>query len=408
MSSGEQRGVSRRGLLGGAAAASVGVASVDVSNVTSTAPNSAHISLNPALSIERFGARPDASPEINLKAFLRCLAQCRQDGTPLLIPAERYELQSPHAPIDLTRIARNARRAIAIIGTGGPGSSVLSLKAGGLQFASLTDWFDPTFEGFSVIGNTNRALFEIGNSDFSDPVNMMRIRDVYVENSSAQQSATGVVLNYIAPGSYAIGLKSNVYSDGKTAFAGTALRCRQVEAMSFVGGAAGNAAVGVHIVDGFNFGLSFTGMTFENCAVAVQHVSDKSGGHVFQGCQFSNLRDWSIESFAANESAWIELIACNFTMAEPLVNPVRYHGVRIRDRRNIETPVVPKSGTAVNNATGRDVDIYIWGGNITEMEILGAWMPYGNADVRMVRLAPGRQISLRWKAMPSWKWHNGG
>ena len=239
---------------------------------------------------------------------------------------------------------------------------------------------------------------------------MLHIHDLYLENGLEKPEAVALRLNYIAPGGYAIGLKCNAYSALGKINVGTAVEFRQVECMTLIGGAIGNAAVGVKIDGGVTFGLVFSGITFENCNVSIQHLSPLSGGHSFQGCQFSNIVDWAIQSAASLTSEWIEFNTCNFALPGDLVDPRHHAGVRISDRRNIATPSLPRSGEPITNATGRHLDIYLWGGEIKRITLNGSPMSVPARAVPAViflRLAPGQVMVLDWVAAPTWAWHNG-
>ena len=364
-------------------------------------------------SIESFGARPDASGTKNLAALRRCISACRDDGAPVLVPAGEFALANGGDPIvlDLTRIVRGAPHAIALTGLAGPGQSVLRIegRSGGLRFEGPTDWFDPVIEGLGFIGGLAGPLVSIGRDDFSDPVNMLRLFDVSIENSFDQGPVAALRLNYIAPGSVAVGLKANGYADGRGRNYGTAIECRQVECMVFAGGAASNAAVGMAIRDGVNFGINVQGFTFENSNVAFSNEVSTSGAHVVIGCQFSAIIDHAIRSSGCNQSQWIEFVADNFAMdGGTILDPSACEGVWIHDRHGIPTPTLPASGQAIRNLSGRSVQITMWGGMVHAIMMDGTRMEIGTptqlAPGTALTVPPGSTIGIDYVQPPAWQW----
>lgn len=368
-----------------------------------------------ARSITSFGARPDAPGDVNLHALRACIEACREDGAPVLVPVGRFNLTNAQRPIilDLTRMTRGALRAVPLIGEAGPAHSILHVEGqwSGIHLQGAADWFDLVVEGIGISGAMADTLVSIGRNDFSDPVNMARLRDVAVENSFDRGPVVALRLNYMAPGSLAMGLKVNAYADGKGRNYGTALECRQVESMSFIGGAASNAAVGVAVRDGVNFGILLQAFTFENTDVGFSNEVSTSGAHAVTGCQFSEIGLRAIRSTGCNQSQWIEFTASNFAMkAEKILEPDACEGVWIHDRQGIETPSMPRSGAPLRNLTGRSVQVLIWGGAVQTLIIDGVRMG-GGKDMPLPFLAslslrPGSRITVEYSQKPTWQWQN--
>lgn len=368
-----------------------------------------------ARSIAAFGARPDAPGDINLRALRACIEACREDGAPVLVPIGQFNLANAERPIvlDLTRMTRGALRAVPLIGEGGPAHSLLHVEGqrGGIQLQGASDWFDLIVEGVGVSGAMADALVSIGRNDFTDPVNMARLRDVAVENSFDRGSVVALRLNYIAPGSLAMGLKVNAYADGHGRNYGTALECRQVENMSFIAGAASNASIGVAVRDGVNFGILLEAFTFENTDIGFSNEVSTSGAHTITGCQFSEIGMRAIRSKGCNQSQWIEFAACNFAM-EPkkILDPIACEGIWIHDRHGIETPTIPPSAASLRNSTGRSVRVLIWGGAVKALIIDGVRMG-GGQEIALpigtsVTLQPGSTIAMEYSQKPVWQWQN--
>jgi len=70
-------------------------------------------------------------------------------------------------------------------------------------------------------------------------------------------------------------------------------------------------------------------------------------------------------------------------------------------------PSVPASGTAQANTNPYPVNVYIYGGTVTEIQYTpsgGTAVEVGTAGPATVRLNPGDSITLTYTAAPSWQW----
>ena len=357
-------------------------------------------------SVKNYGAVGDGSTN-DYTAFANTLTRCLDTGAPMIIPAGDYlwDLTSVGTALwDVTRTVRGAKRAIKIIGMGQGQTSIHITNATSIawQIASTTDWFDPYLEGFTIYGSFNFPLLVIGKNDYSDPVNMLHIKDVSVENSNNGSSNEALRLNYIAGGS-AYNLRCNAYSNGSGTNTGTALRIRQAEFLSFVGGAAGNAARGVDFTDGVSFGCTFIGQTYENSDYCFSNRSANSGAHTVMGSQFSNVATYAIYSSASLSGEPLTFIGNNYTPSGALVDPSNYSGVRIVHSRSVSTPSLPASTVAATNTTGHSVMVYIWGGTVTAVTVDG--FAFGlTSGVFIVQ--PGSTIAVTYSVVPSWQWRN--
>ncbi len=361
------------------------------------------------LNVFWFGAVGDDSTN-DLAAFNATLAACKASGVAMFIPGGyAYSLDGGGASIDwnptLTR--DGALRAIPIIG-GGAAHTVLHVSNSGtrgIYVFSSAAWFDLTIEGVTIKGSVAGALLTIGKDDYSDPVNMMSIEGVSVENSLNNASNEAVRFNYIAGGDV-INLRANSYADGLGTNVGSALRIRQAEFVTFVGGAAGNAARGVDITDGVNFGLTFIGQTYENTNYCWSHRSANSGGHSVLGGQFSNVVTYPIFSSGMLGGQNAEFIGCNFQPAGDVVDPANYVGIHVHDSRGITPPAVPASTVAATNTTGRSVMVFINGGNVTGITVNGSSVTY--ATNSYVFLKAGGTLAITYSVAPTWSWETIG
>ncbi|HKR17665.1 hypothetical protein [Rhizorhapis sp.] len=358
------------------------------------------------LNVKGYGALGDGSTN-DYTHFTDTLAQCVATGAPMFIPPGDYlwDLTSVGtASWDVTRTVRGAKRAIPIIGAGLGQTSIHITNGTSIawQIASSSDWFDLTLEGFTVYGAMDIPLLVIGKNDYSDPVNMMAIKNVSVENSYNGTGNEAVRLNYITGGE-AINLRCNSYSNGSGTNKGSALRIRQGEFLSFVGGAAGNAARGVDFTDGVSFGCTFIGQTYENSDYCFSNRSANSGAHTVMGSQFSNVATYAIYSSASLSGEPLTFIGNNYTPSGALVDPSNYSGVRIVHSRSVSTPSLPASTVAATNTTGHSVMVYIWGGTVTAVTVDG--FAFGlTSGVFIVQ--PGSTIAVTYSVAPSWQWRN--
>lgn len=365
------------------------------------------------LNVFGFGAVGDNSTN-DLAAFNACLTACKAVGARMIIPAgHTYKLDGGGSPIvwDPTKTRDGALRAVPIIGMGNAHAVLNVTNTGtdaGIQVYSTEQWFDCCIENLTIKGQVTGPLLTIGKNDYSDPVNMMSLRNVSVENSVNNAANEAVRLNYVAGGE-AINLRANSYASGTGVNLGSALRLRQCEFVSFIGGAAGNATHGVDITDGVNFGLTFISQTYENVDYSFAHRSGNSGQHSVIGGQFSEVVQYPIYSSGILADAEIVFIGCNFTTTGALVDPDNYQGVRIATRRGVTPPDVPASTVTAANTTGFPVQVYVNGGNVTAYNINGEGArPFAtNAYIPEI-LLPGETIALTYSVAPTWSWKNIG
>ena len=79
---------------------------------------------------------------------------------------------------------------------------------------------------------------------------------------------------------------------------------------------------------------------------------------------------------------------------------------------SISTPSVPSSGTAQQNTNPYAVDVYVYGGDVTEIQITKGGTAYTVFSVstaiamsgQAYKLNPGDSITLTYSTAPSWEW----
>ena len=161
-----------------------------------------------------------------------------------------------------------------------------------------------------IVGTFAFPLVAIGMDDYSDPVNMIDITNVAIQNGANSPTAEGLRLNYIA-GGQTRGLRVNCYADGQGNNNGTALRVRQAAFVTFVGGGFGNAQRSVDFTDGTSLNCTFIGQTFENTNIGISHRSSNSGGHTFHSPQITEVTQFAVQSTGALASKTVILQSPN-------------------------------------------------------------------------------------------------
>jgi hypothetical protein len=254
-------------------------------------------------------------------------------------------------------------------------------------------------------------MLQFGNNNLStDPINMLNLEDLSIENQLNSSANEALRLNYIAGGTLR-NVRANAYANGTGTNNGTALKIRQAEFVSFVGGSFGNGHRGIHITDGVNFCLTFDGQTLENTDISVDHDSASSGGHFIWGAQVTNVTQYAFRSSAMLSDKRMVIEPQNFAglggfPSAALLDPANNVGIIIRDRAGVTAPAVPASGSPVTNTTGRVVVVTIWGGTVTADNVNGLGIGITNANPRTYIIAPGDTIGWTGASAPSWTWTN--
>jgi hypothetical protein len=133
---------------------------------------------------------------------------------------------------------------------------------------------------------------------------------------------------------------------------------------------------------------SFDMTAFQGVAGAVTMLSGDTSGNEWLTKQFAYIDAYTAYSgFAIATSEFISLNG-------------RWIG-------NPTTPAVPASGTAQQNLNPFPVNVYVYGGGVTEIQYTpngGSGVEVGNTTPAMIRLNPGDSLTLRYSSAPSWAW----
>jgi hypothetical protein len=125
-----------------------------------------------------------------------------------------------------------------------------------------------------------------------------------------------------------------------------------------------------------------TATTYTISYLIAKFIHNAGGGSVLSGSIDIGYVDWNVNDFSTPAST------------QP------------------STPSVPTSGTAQENTNPYPVDVYIYGGDVTEIQITRGGTAYTVLSVstaiamsgQSYRLNPGDSITLTYSTAPSWEW----
>ncbi|MBV8778827.1 MAG: hypothetical protein JO258_16650, partial [Alphaproteobacteria bacterium] len=204
---------------------------------------------------------------------------------PVHLPAGAYKITSGVA-IDYAGQAANGFRLISENATldgrtiaAGP---ALRVKCSGGTVASPTNCFYFREEGtLFVRANTPGYAVVIGNSDFSDAHNALRLDHLVVNNASTAAAAGGLQLNYV--------LDSDLYAvaDSAGGAAGIALEQTQFSRISGAGSAAGTGGAAMLLENGYDFSNTIFAFDFEVAPTCLSISSPHDGQNTFVSPYFN-------------------------------------------------------------------------------------------------------------------------
>ena len=313
---------------------------------------------------------------------------------------------------DPTFLEAGGKRAIRMTGDGTRLTEIEITNAAsiGWQIASTIDWFDFHFRGITVRGAFNFPLFVVGKNDYSDPVNMLFMEEVSIENSFNGSSNVACRFNYIAGGvtnnfrtaAYALAVDNVLVAVNGTGFEG-----RQVHFVVFNGGGHGNATRGVDFKDGTSVACVFNSPTLENVDYCFSNRSANSGAHTLNGPQLTNCLVYEVFSAAALSNRQIRVVNPNCDGICD-VDPANSAQVVVVDDSTVATPAAPASTVSVANTTGRDVLVTYWGVSTLSVITLGGLGDGISATSGSFVLRAGKSVALTYTGTLTWRWRNIG
>jgi len=252
------------------------------------------------------------------------------------------------------------------------------------------DYFKMTDIGMQ--GSTPGIVFQVGNENFSDPVNEP-VLEIQVQNFNTASTAKAVELNYVLNGSFRI-----VAAVGGN---GYALTMNQCCFSTFQGAYSAILGTSIHLTDGFNYGNVFLSPDLENVTNCVVIDGANCVNNTFIGGTWS----YTGAGIVATAGGANRIVNPNpnppspGTLAGFMGSTV---GVLIESPLfAVSTPAVAASGASVTNTTGQRVQVLIWGGTVSSIIAngLGIGVSGGTFIVN-----PGESLGVNYSSKPTWHW----
>jgi hypothetical protein len=237
-------------------------------------------------------------------AITRALAAALAQDAPLFLPHGTFRITRPLV-IDYTKRADTGFRLISmgaiIDGKAISTAPVVEIVCTGGNPSAPKGCFYFNEQGtLFVNANTDGYAVVIGQRDFSDAHNSIKIDHLVVNNANAGSRAGGLQLNYV--------LSSQIFAIADTAggAAGIALEQTQISHLLGAGSAAGKGGAGLLIENGYSFANTIEAMDLEVAPTCLVIASRNAAHNTF------------ISPYLACPTA-IEAISGNTTK---LVNPL--------------------------------------------------------------------------------------
>ena len=117
-----------------------------------------------------------------------------------------------------------------------------------------------------------------------------------------------------------------------------------------------------------------------------------------------NILNWD----SSNDSTFLPTFNSSWPAGSTKINPKSMQGQSL----TLTTPSVPTSGTAQENTNPYAVDVYVYGGDVTEIQITKGGTAYTVFSVstaiamsgQAYKLNPGDSITVTYSTAPTWEW----
>jgi hypothetical protein len=252
------------------------------------------------------------------------------------------------------------------------------------------DYFKMTDIGIN--GNTTGIVFQVGNENYSDPVNEP-VLSIKVLNFNTAATAQAIELNYVLNGKFRL-----VADCGGN---GCALTCNQCCFSTFQGSYGAILGTSIRLTKGFNYGNVFLALDLENVANCVVIDGANCVNNTFIGGTWSYTRS----GISASAGSGNRIMNPNTNPVSPGTVPGFLGstvGMLIESVLfPVSTPAVPAGASSVTNTTGQRVQVLIWGGSVSSVIAngLGIGMAGGTFIVN-----PGETIGVNYSSKPTWHW----
>jgi hypothetical protein len=228
---------------------------------TVPAPLSAAVcAANPWIDVRCFGATGNDATD-DTAAINRALAAALAADAPLFFPHGTFQLTrtlvidfAPHGDTGFRLISMGA----VLDGKAISSQPVLDIHcSGGTEISPKGCFYFNEQGSLFVNANSNSYAVVIGESNFSDAQNSMKIDHLIVNNAGAGRRAGGLQLNYV--------LNSQIFAvaDSAGAAAGIALEQTQMSRISGAGSASAKGGVGLLFENGYSFANTIEAMDLE-------------------------------------------------------------------------------------------------------------------------------------------------
>ena len=212
-------------------------------------------------------------------AFAKAVRAAVASDLPLYLPHGRYRL-SRTLVIDYAQHSDTGFRLISmgaiIDGTAIHSGPVLDIRCSGGTRAAPKGCFYFKEEGtLFVNADTNDYAVVIGDRDFSDAQNSIKIDHLIVNNANPGARAGGLQLNYV--------LSSDIFTvaDSAGGAAGIALEQTQISRISGAGSASAKGGTALLIENGYSFANTISAMDLEVAPTCLAIASHKAVHNTF-------------------------------------------------------------------------------------------------------------------------------
>jgi Pectate lyase superfamily protein len=258
---------------------SVAVAPPAAAGGASPTPLSAAVcAANPWIDVRCFGATGNGTTD-DTAAINRALAAALAADAPLFLPHGTFRLTRTLV-IDFAQRSDTGFRLISmgavLDGEAISAQPVLEIHCSGGTETSPKGCFYFNEQGtLFVNANSDSYAVVIGESDFSDALNSMKIDHLIVNNAGAGKRSGGLQLNYV--------LNSEIFAiaDSAGGAAGIALEQTQMSRLSGAGSASATGGVGLLFEHGYSFANTIDAMDLEVAPTCLAIDSPEAAHNTF-------------------------------------------------------------------------------------------------------------------------------
>ncbi len=253
-------------------------ADAQAGGASTTSVGAASCGFNPWIDVRCYGATGNGSTD-DTGAVNRALAAALSADEPLLFPHGKFKLTRPLV-IDYTTRSDTGFRLISM-GAVLDGKTISSQPvleihcSGGTEISPKGCFYFDEQGTLFVYANSDGFAVVIGQVNFSDAQNSIKIDHLIVNNASASRGAGGLQLNYV--------LNSHIFAiaDSAGGRAGIALEQTQISNISGAGSASAAGGIGLLIENGYSFANTIDAMDLEVAPICLAVDSPNAAHNTF-------------------------------------------------------------------------------------------------------------------------------